>query len=137
MKLLSTLCLLLLASMAMALAEDQAKSSLTGPKGDTFDSFFNLTKDNATAEGAKRAASDFKNGTYRILIYGEPGPLFPSETYLQKNYGVEPCRIAGCKVTEGLVSGADAYNAAMRTLLNQKFGKDIFDEARLKTKTAP
>lgn len=99
-----------------------------------YTAFSSLSKESASSEGTKTAQSDFKKGLFRILIYGEAGSLFPTEIYLQKNYGVEPLRIAYCVVTEGLVSGADQYNKTMQSLLNRKFGKDIFEEAKLKTK---
>lgn len=121
--------ILFLVLAASAYAGSEAKI-----QNDGYIAFFKLSKEPAFAEGAKQAESDFKKGVFRILIYGEPGPFFPSEIYLQKKYGVETQRIAGCVVSEGLVSGADGYNSTMQKLLNQKFDRDIFAEAKLKDK---
>jgi len=53
----------------------------------------------------------------------------PSEKHLQKTYGVEMCAIAGCIVSDGILSGAESYNLKMKALLNEKYKKDIFFEA--------
>jgi len=135
MKLLPFLSFLLLALFTTVQAEaPKTSSGQPQPPETPYASFFALPKDSAATQGTALAESDFKNGIYRILTYGKPASFVPSRDYLRKHYGVESFAIVGCMVTDGLLSGADAYNSTMRTLLNRKFKKDIFAEAEEKNK---
>lgn len=89
-------------------------------------SLFNLSSKEAVSLGKRYAKEDFDAGHYRLLCYGLwLGPL-PEETRLYHKYGISIEPVASCEVTQGVTSGADAYNTMMRSLLVQKFGTDIF-----------
>ena len=61
----------------------------------------------------------------------------PSEKFLFEKYKVKICPIAGCIVFNGIIGGAEGYNATMMDLLNEKYDKDIFEEANKKENPAP
>lgn len=83
-------------------------------------------------KGAAEARADFDGGIYRIRSYGLGGfSHSAADEYLRATYGVEKKPVAGCVVTLELVARARGYNATMRALLNERFGNDIFEEARL------
>lgn len=87
---------------------------------------FDLSSKEARSLGKRYAKEDFEAGRYRLLCYGLwLGPL-PEETRLYQKYGIRIEPVASCEVTQGVTTGADAYNTMMRSLLIQKFGADIF-----------
>ena len=50
--------------------------------------------------------------------------------YLNERYHVTEKTVAGCIVTDEIVGHATGYNAVMQQLLNKKYQKDIFQEAK-------
>jgi len=48
---------------------------------------------------------------------------------LQQRYGIEERVVAGCIVSQSLVSYANGYNAFSMAAANRKFGHDVFNEA--------
>ncbi len=89
-----------------------------------------LSSADATKKGRQLARKDFDAGYYRILYYGySTGVVSKAEKRLFHKFGVRGYSVAGCMVTEGLIAGANSYNATMQYLLNQKFGRDIFRES--------
>ena len=86
------------------------------------------------AEAKLLAAADFTNGVYRLQTYGlMAGKMIPQEEYLKKHYNVDIWPVAECIVPDGVRAKAVAYNAEMKRRLVQKFGKDIFEEAKKAT----
>ena len=92
--------------------------------------FHRLSKSEAAAQAKEIAIRDFREGRFRILVYGLRRHESPSEKYLKEHYGVTTAPIAGCIVSEGILGAADGYNSTIQPLLNQKFGRDIFGEAK-------
>ena len=99
------------------------------PSFDGVKIFDPLSAVEAKRVGKRLAEKDFKLGYYRRLYYGFPTDPSKPERRLYKNYGVRGCSVAGCVVTEGLVEGADSYNETMHSLINQKYGRDVFKES--------
>lgn len=93
--------------------------------------FHRLSKEAAAARAKEIAARDFREGRFRILVYGLRRSETPSEKYLKEHYGVMTTPIAGCIVSDGIFGAADGYNSTIKPLLNQKFGRDIFVEAKI------
>ncbi len=99
-------------------------------KLDRYNVFYPLGENKAYKRGEAFAVEDFENGNYRVLVYGlRPSNTTLSEEYLRQNYGIEFYPIAGCIVSDGIIGGAKGYNAKMKSLLKEKYGKDVFKEA--------
>lgn len=110
--------------------KDLAKEAQYHAKLDSYNILYPLTEDQAYEKGEVLALEDFENGKYRILVYGlRPSDAIASEEYLHQNHGIEFFPIAGCIVSDGIVGGVKGYNAKMKSLLKEKYGKDIFEEA--------
>jgi hypothetical protein len=72
---------------------------------------------------------DHACGHYEVKTYGYPAPWrWEYGLLLKQKYGVELNAIAGCCVTEELERYVSGYNAASRSLLRARYGKDIFAE---------
>jgi hypothetical protein len=92
-----------------------------------------------TAEGEKGksdALNDFKNGVYRLEIYGyhrnEPRRLVAYyRRLLLKKYNIRIERVAGCSVNNGIVSHAREYNKVMINELKKKFGENVFFDTKM------
>jgi hypothetical protein len=103
------------------------------PPGDAVDGyamFGDLTKKDASTKARKMAATDFAQNVYRIFVAGKPAGRIAREEYLTNKYGVQVTSIAGCLISEGIEGAIDGYNSTMKPLLNEKFGHDIFKEAK-------
>jgi hypothetical protein len=79
---------------------------------------------------------DQARGHHEMQVYGLPAPWSHEYAQLLKSgYGVEIHAVAGCVVTNQLVSFVDGYNAVSVSRIEARFGKDIFaecaDEARI------
>ena len=109
--------------------KDLAKEAQYHAELDGYNVFYSLTEDEAYEKGKELATSDFKNGNYRVLVYGLRPLEASSEKYLNEKYNVKTYPIAGCIVSEGIIGGADGYNVTMKAFLLKKFGKDVFSEA--------
>jgi hypothetical protein len=102
------------------------------PPGDALDGyavFGDLTKEGASKKARAMAKTDFAQNVYRIFVAGKPAGRIASEEYLTNKYGVQVTSIAGCVISEGIAGAKDGYNSVMKSLLNRKFGRDIFKEA--------
>ncbi|HEX3877087.1 MAG TPA: hypothetical protein VHW24_08885 [Bryobacteraceae bacterium] len=76
------------------------------------------------------AEYDLALGHYKILTFGLGGPRQPLYAQiLKERYGIEMQAVAGCVVTQSIVSYVSAYNAVSHAAANQKFGRDVFEEA--------
>ena len=97
---------------------------------DGYREFGSLSKKSSVEKSMKLAESDFKNGIYRIFVYGKRRLDDPEGKYLQERYAIYTVPIAGCMVTDGILGAAEGYNQTMKTLLFNKFKKDVFEESR-------
>lgn len=105
------------------------------PARDSYADFRQLSKAEASQKARIMAERDFAAGKYRLFVYGLRRGNSASDEYLKTNYDVEVTPIAGCVVSPGILGAADGYNSTMRPLLEAKFGRDIFGEARQATQT--
>jgi hypothetical protein len=111
-----------------------AKESVTDDRIDGYRLFYDLSAKQARVEGQVFAKRDFVAGQFRQLVYGlRSSSEMPYERYLKKRYSVAVYSIAGCIVSDGIVSAAEGYNVEMTRRLKAKFGKDVFAEARKQT----
>lgn len=98
--------------------------------------FGDLSQEAAMKKGRKVAREYFKRGDYQILTFGLPGPESAEEAAykerLKARYGVVVSRTAGCDPTVGILGGAMGFNATMGELLKERFGVDVFEEAKKK-----
>jgi hypothetical protein len=80
-------------------------------------------------EAAKDLATrDFASGRFRTLVTGKTAWGDAYEDYLREHYGVQVMFLS-MRQPEKAFSVSGAYNKTMRTLLKQKFRRDIFKEA--------
>jgi hypothetical protein len=83
----------------------------------------------AAARGRLAASIDQRIGNHTIVVYGLPPPW--GEDYyrlLRKRYGIRTHRVADCIVSQSLVAYADEYDKVSASVINQKYGRDIFRE---------
>jgi len=90
----------------------------------------------ASLRGRIAAHIDVARGHYKILGYGLPVVWQPAYArILKERYGIEYEGVAGCIVSDSLVSYVEGYDAVSTHAANRKFGSDIFrkasDEAKL------
>ena len=89
--------------------------------------------------GRLAAHLDTQRGRYQVLSYGLPSPSRPEYARcLRERYNLEIRPVAGCIVSESLVSYVNAYDSVLEEATRRKFGRDIFrecaDEAETKWK---
>ena len=108
----------------------QTNSSADATSGRDAIDLMSMSERQAKKLGKRDAERDFENGVYRMEVYGMgAGSMSRKEAYLKQRYGVEVHPIAGCIVSDGILGHSKTYNARMTELLNEKHGKDIFEEA--------
>lgn len=83
--------------------------------------------------GKKDAVRDFNSGIIQLETYGLQKQSNPYQDYLAKHH-IKMKIVAGCIVNDKIIDHAKGYNSKMKQLVNQKLGKDIFQEARIATK---
>ena len=91
--------------------------------------FNDLSKGAAAKKAGEMAQADFAKHVYRIFVVGKRPAKNGYDDYLKEHYRVMVTPIAGCLVSDGIIGAEQGYNATMKPLLNQKFGRDIFKEA--------
>lgn len=83
----------------------------------------------APLRGSLSARIDVAWGHYRLLTYGLPVAWLPEYAVLLKErYGVEVHAVAGCVVSQSLISYVDNYNRVSTAAANRRFGHDVFKE---------
>ena len=83
----------------------------------------------ASVCGSLVAHFDVARGHYEVQSYGLPASWRPEYArLLRERYGIEHHTVAGCVVTESLVSYVSAYNSVVRAAAKRKFGHDVFPE---------
>ena len=95
-------------------------------------SFTAVPRPKAVEAARELAARDFATGQLRILIISKRiwGPSY--EDYLRDHYGVR-IMFLSMPQPEKALSVEIAYNKTMHSLLEKKFQKDIFKEAKVAT----
>ncbi len=89
----------------------------------------------AVTNGVVDAENDFTNGIHRIKVWGlgrRGEGNSPEEQYLKVLYGVTYERVAGCMVLPDRKAYYDSYNGRMKSLLEQRYGTNIFDALQRK-----
>lgn len=103
---------------------------------DGYAEFDGLSQAAGIKKGRKLAKEHFRKGDYQMLTFGLPGPENAEEIAykerLKSRHGVVISRMAGCELSNGIIGGAMGYNATMTELLKEKFGVDVFEEAKKK-----
>jgi hypothetical protein len=80
--------------------------------------------------GKKEAEVDLSRGAPKLFLYGKTRADVAERTAIFKQrFGVELDTLAGCIVSEPLVSFATDYNAVIRSHIAAKFGATAFEEA--------
>jgi hypothetical protein len=83
----------------------------------------------AVIRGHLTARFDIARGHYELLSYGLPPPWRPEYArLLHERYGIEFRSVAGCVVSQSLVSYVGAYDDESTAAAIQKFGHDVFQE---------
>ena len=89
-----------------------------------------LSDATAVIWGELLARVDVAHGRYFELGYGLPAPWVPEYTrLLRERYGVEHRPVAGCLVSQSLISFVRAYNSVSTAAAKRRFGHDIFKES--------
>lgn len=79
--------------------------------------------------GAAAAWVDASRGHYEVKVYGLPNPWdWRAAALARERHGVEVNAVAGCVVTESLVSYVDAYNSVSVPRIRARFGRDVVAE---------
>ena len=83
----------------------------------------------APIRGRLAAHIDIHRGRYEVLGYGLASPSRSDYARcLRERYNVEFRTVAGCVVSESLVSYVNAYHSVVVEATKQRFGHDIFQE---------
>ena len=83
----------------------------------------------ATIRGSLAARVDIHRGRYQVLGYGLPSPSRPEYARcLRERYGIEFRTVAGCIVSDSLISYVNGYHSVVAESTTQKFGHDVFEE---------
>ena len=83
----------------------------------------------ARIRGRIAARIDVHRGRYEVLGYGLSSPSHPEYARcLRERYNVEFRAVAGCIVSDSLISYVDGYHSVVAEATKRKFGHDIFQE---------
>jgi hypothetical protein len=83
----------------------------------------------APIRGSLAARIEVAKGHFRLLTYGLPVSwLREYAALLRERYGVEVHAVAGCVVSQALISYVDSYDRVSTVAANRKFGRDVFKE---------
>lgn len=93
-----------------------------------------LPSSKLAAVARRDAESDFNNGHLIMLTAGFPMEPSKQERYLHKHYRIKYFAVSGCVVSQPLSDAIQAYNARMTALIHEKYQKDVFTEAEVKTR---
>jgi hypothetical protein len=116
--------------LAVIFVVPHSEANADNAEFDGYALFSKLSKEDAWKKARVMAQSDFAHGVYRVFVYGLRPVKNPYDDYLKEKYGEIVTPIAGCIVSGGILGAADGYNSTMEPLLKQKFGHDIFKEAK-------
>jgi hypothetical protein len=83
----------------------------------------------APIRGRLAAYRDIRRGRYEVLGYGLPIPWrLEYAQCLRERYNIHFHAVAGCVVSESLVSYVDAYHSVVDDAVRRKYGRDVFRE---------
>ena len=83
----------------------------------------------APSVGRIAAHRDIQRGRYQLLGYGLPSPSRPEYARcLRERYGIQFHAVAGCIVSESLVSYVNAYDSTLEEAARKRFGRNVFSE---------
>src|SRR5207247_6284709 len=83
----------------------------------------------AGIRGNLAARIDVRRGRYQVLGYGLPSPSRPEYARcLRDRYGIEFRAVAGCIVSDSLISYVNGYHSVVAEATTRKFGHDVFTE---------
>jgi hypothetical protein len=83
----------------------------------------------APIRGRLAAYRDIRQGRYEVLGYGLPTAWRPEYARcLRERYNINFRPVAGCVVSESLVSYVDAYRSVVDDAVRRKYGRDVFRE---------
>lgn len=83
----------------------------------------------ASIRGYIAARIDVHRGRYQILGYGlADRSRSEYARCLRERYGIEFRTVAGCVVSDSLISYVDAYHSVVANATYKKFGRDVFRE---------
>jgi hypothetical protein len=83
----------------------------------------------APIRGRLAAHVDMHGGRYQLLGYGLASPTRSEyASCLRERYKIEFRPVAGCIVSESLVSYVNAYDSVLGEATRRKFGRDVFQE---------
>jgi hypothetical protein len=83
----------------------------------------------APVRGCLDARRDIRQGRYLVLGYGLPTPWRPEYARcLRERYNISFRPVAGCVVSESLISYVDAYHSVVDEAVRRKFGRNVFRE---------
>jgi hypothetical protein len=81
-------------------------------------------------DGKKEAEADLSRSAPKLYLYGKTGAdLDERSAVFKQRFGVELVSLAGCIVSEALVTFADAYNEVIEAHIAKKFGASAFEDA--------
>jgi hypothetical protein len=79
--------------------------------------------------GRLAADVDMRQGRYQVMGYGLPSPWRPEYVRcLRERYKIDFHPVAGCIVSESLVSYVNAYDSVLEESTRRKFGHDVIQE---------
>ena len=83
----------------------------------------------ASIRGNLAARIDLLRGQYQVLGYGLPSSSRPEYARcLRERYGIEFRTVAGCIVSDSLISYVNGYHSVVADATRRKFGHDVFEE---------
>jgi len=83
----------------------------------------------APVGGRLMAQIDVHRGDYEVLDYGLLAGWSPEYArLLRARYGIKERMVAGCTVSESLVSYVAAYNAVSIAAVKRRLGHDVFNK---------
>ena len=83
----------------------------------------------APIRGRLAAYRDIRQGRYEVLGYGLPTPWRPEYARcLRDRYNIRFHAVAGCIVSDSLVSYVNAYSSVVDDAVRRKYGRDVFRE---------
>ncbi len=91
----------------------------------------------APVRGKVDATIDVREGHYRVLGYGlADRSRSEYARCLRERYNIEYRTVAGCIVSESLISHVRAYHSVVAEAANRKFGHNVFQECAEQAETS-
>ena len=89
---------------------------------------------NALIRGNLAARIDIRRGRYQVLGFGLPVPSQPEYARcLRERYDIEFRAVAGCIVSDSLISYVNGYDSVVSEAASRRFGHEVFKECANET----